>query len=114
MSSKEGELCFYTVERMLVSKLITYANRREFKDFYDIAFLMKKTDPHVFSEPAKVAGLVETVIDLTDTDELAASYTRAFRNIDLRFKHLREKDVGPFVNRSLRELRRYKNELGKA
>jgi predicted nucleotidyltransferase component of viral defense system len=108
---KEGELGFYTAERMFVTKLLTFASRMEFKDFYDVAHLVKKVEPANFERPDKAAGLIERVIALVDRTELARRYSRSFANVDLRFRNLRERDVGPFIERTLRDLRQFRNRL---
>ena len=108
----EGELGFYTKERMFVGKLLTYASRKEFKDLYDIAYLLKTVEPSQFPEPEKLADLVDNVLDVLENEEgLVKSYKKAFRNVDLRFKNLKENQVTDFIEKTKRDLRTFRNRL---
>jgi len=109
----EGELGFYTIERMFVGKLISYSSRREFKDLFDIKHLLKKVEPKMFPEPKKLSELIDNVLEIMQRDDLIKSYKKAFRNIDLRFKDLKEPQVNGFVEKTKRELRTLRNELNR-
>lgn len=107
----EGKLGFYTAERMFVSKLLTYESRKELKDIYDIAQLLRLVEARDFEERGKLAELVDRVIDGAGDDQLITSYKRQMENIDLRFKNLRRKNIQSFIERTCRDLRVFRNEL---
>jgi predicted nucleotidyltransferase component of viral defense system len=107
----EGQLRFYTSERMLVDKLLTFASRGELKDFYDISLLLEKVDTAAFKEPAKLAGLVQKAIERGSVKEAPVDFRDQLRATDLRFRLLKESGVDSFILRTVRNLRRFKNEL---
>ncbi len=107
----EGELGFYTSQRMLVGKLLTYESRKELKDIFDIAHLVRLVREEDFGEREKVAELVERTIEITGDEALVDSYGKLLSSIDLRFKNLRRSDVRAFLKRTRRELRISRNQL---
>jgi len=107
----EGELGFYTIERMFVAKLATFKARRELKDLYDIAHLLPKVAPTSFTKPKKVAQLIEDVTLVIEDEELVGSYKRALRELDVRFKNLKPSGMAHFLLKTRRGLKAYKNEL---
>jgi predicted nucleotidyltransferase component of viral defense system len=107
----EGQLRFYSSERMLVDKLLTFASRGELKDFYDISLLLEKVNATAFNEPAKVAGLVQKDIEKGSTKEIVADFRAQMRATDLRFHFLKESGIDSFIVKTIRNLRRFKNEL---
>lgn len=109
----QGKLGFYTAERMLVAKMLTFTSRREFKDLYDVAHLLRKVEPASFPEPEKLAKLMDEVLQICEDDTLIRSYKKAFRNIDLRFKNLKESQVRTFIEKTKRQLRTFRNQLKK-
>ena len=109
----EGELGFYSIERMFVGKLLSFSSRRLFKDLYDIAHLLKNVESISFTEPEKLSDLIDKVLIILEKGELIESYKAACRNIDLRFKDLKEPQVKPFVEKTIRKLRMFRNELRK-
>jgi len=109
----EGRLMFYTSERMLVDKLLTFSSREALKDFYDISLLLDKVRAGTFKEPEKIAGLVETVIEKSVSQGLISEFKQELRATDLRFHHLKESGVESFVARTIRNLRKFRNELAK-
>jgi predicted nucleotidyltransferase component of viral defense system len=48
-----GELLFYSIERMFISKVITFTQRQEFKDFIDVAFMLPKIDFTLYDNKKK-------------------------------------------------------------
>jgi len=110
----EGELGFYSAERMLVGKLLTYESRRELKDIYDIAHLLRMVEARAFEKREKLAELVGRIIESIRDDALIKSYERLLESIDLRFKNLRSKNVKNFLERTRRDLWVFRNELLKA
>jgi len=109
----EGQLKFYTSERMLVDKLLTFSSRGALKDFYDISLLLDKVKAASFKEPEKIAGLVDAVIEKASGQGLTNDFKQELRATDLRFHHLKENGVESFVTRTIRNLRKFGNELKK-
>ncbi len=109
----EGELGFYTKERMLVSKLLAYRSRKTLKDIYDIHFLLKVVDQDLYDNRSALFDLVEDVIEILGDEELEKNYRQAFMNADMRFKYLKERDLTNFKDRTLRSLNIFKNQLKK-
>ena len=107
----EGKLGFYTAERMFVGKLLTYESRKELKDIYDIAHLLRLVEARAFEDRGKLAELVDKVIDRAGDDLLIMNYGKLLESIDLRFKKLRGKNVKSFLERTRRDLRVFRNEL---
>lgn len=67
----------------------------------------------MFPEPGKLVELIDRVLEIMDKDDVVKSYKKAFRNVDLRFKDLREPQVIGFIEKTKRELRAFRNELNK-
>jgi hypothetical protein len=109
----ERQLRFYTSKRMFVDKLLTFSSRGALKDFYDISLLLDKMKPGSFTEPGKIAGLVDAVIEKSSVQGLIGEYKQELRATDLRFHHLKENGVDSFVARTIRNLRKFRNELVK-
>jgi predicted nucleotidyltransferase component of viral defense system len=109
----DGQLRFYTSERMLVDKLLTFASRGGLKDLYDLSMLLEKVKAGSYREPAKLAGLVDRTIERCNASGMVADYGRELRHADLRFRYLKESGVEAFVARTARNLRRFRNELMK-
>ena len=110
----DGRLRFYTSDRMLVDRLLTFAARGELKDFHDISLLLEKVDAASSKEPARLADLVEEVIRRSSAKGILADFRAQMRATDLRFRLLRESGVDSFVTGTLRALRRFKNELARS
>lgn len=109
----DGKLGFYTIERMFVAKLLTFAARKELKDFYDISGLVRNIDKTAFNKPEKLAKLIGTVVEISEDDKLVASYRKTLREIDLKFKNLKESNLASFTAKTQRDLRIFRNELQK-
>ncbi len=109
----EGELGFYSTEHMLISKLNTYKNRGTLKDIYDISYLLKIVNTFKFSNRSQLTILVADVIERLENEDLNKIYSKAFDNIDLRFKSLKQKDIPTFRKRTLRDLYIFNNQLVK-
>jgi len=106
-----GELRFYTVEHMFVSKLRTFNSRLEFKDLYDISFLRSRVEPGLLDQ--ETPFLIDRTVEVLDDEELILSYRKMLRDIDLRFGRLKDKDVDLFVKKIGRDLRVLGNILRK-
>ena len=109
----EGELGFYTKERMLISKLLTYRSRKTLKDIYDIHFLLKVVDQDLYDNRSALFDLVDDVIEMLENEELEKNYRQAFMNADMRFKYLKERDLTNFKDRTIRSLNIFRNQLGR-
>ena len=107
----EGELYFYTAQRMFVSKLLTFCSRQNLKDFFDIHHLLRKVEPDEFNNPIKIAELIDRVITQCERKALNNNFKLAMRNLDLRFTNLKERDLGSFVEKTIKELKAFRNEL---
>jgi len=110
---KDGELGFYSNEYMLVSKIETFAARREIKDLYDIYHLLRKVRVKRIEKPNEVANIIDEIFESFEEDEMVKSYKNTLRNIDLRFRDLKEANLDPFVKKVSRNLKRFRNELRK-
>ena len=108
---EKGELRYYTIERLFITKLITFINRKEFKDLYDISHIIKKLDLGIFKGNPNVTELIDDTVKTIENGEIAPLYKKAFRNVDLRFKSLKGSEVEKFVSKLVRDLRLLKNKI---
>ena len=108
---KKGELLYYPIERLFIGKLITLINRKEFKDVYDVACMINKIDLKVFKSNQNVAKLVDDAINSIQKEEITLLYKKAFRNVDLRFKSLKESEIEKFISKLIRDLRTLRNKV---
>ena len=102
---RRGELLYYSLERMFISKVITFTARQEFKDFIDIAFILPKIDLTVFDNKPKLAELLQKLIDTIDEQTLIKHYNLLSRNIDLKIKGMRKGEVNKLITRTFRDIR---------
>lgn len=109
---KKGEFFYYTIERLFIGKLITFTGRKEFKDLYDISHMMPKIDLKVFKGNPNVGALIDDALNTIETSDIVSLYKKAFRNVDLRFKSLKESEIEGFVQKLTRDLRVLKNKIG--
>ncbi len=108
---KRGELLYYKVERLFIGKLITFISRKEFKDIYDISHMINKVDLKMFKGNTNVIKLLDDAINAIESENIAPLYRKAFRNADLRFKSLKEPEIGKFAAKLARDLRMLRNKL---
>ena len=108
---KKGELFYYSIERLFIGKLIAFIERKEFKDIYDVAYMIPKLNLKIFSHNPNVAKLIEDAVKIIETWDIATLYKKAFRNVDLRFKSLKESQIENFVEKLTRNLRVVKNTM---
>jgi len=106
-----GELLFYTLERMFISKIITFTERGEFKDFIDIAYMIPKIDFNVYENKNKLAELLTKLINTVDEKLLIERYNNISRNVDLKIKDLRKGEIKNLINRTFRAIRKAINIL---
>ena len=109
--SNKGELFFYSPERLFVTKMVTFADRKEFKDIYDISHLITHIDIAVFKHNKNIIGLIDESINTVLNQDIARLFKNAFRNADLRFKDLKESEIERFSSNIVRSLRILKNKL---
>ncbi|MBI1935866.1 nucleotidyl transferase AbiEii/AbiGii toxin family protein [Candidatus Woesearchaeota archaeon] len=109
--NKKGEFFYYRIERLFITKLITLIDRKEFKDLYDISHIIPKLDLRVFKGNSSVAKLIEDAIKTIENEDIVLLYKKAFRNVDLRFKSLKEPEIDNFVKKLIRELRVLRNKI---
>lgn len=108
---KKGELLYYPIERLFIGKLVAFIQRKEFKDIYDVAYMIPKLDLKIFKGNPNVAKLIDDAIKIIEAENIAALYKRAFRNVDLRFKSLKESEIKNFIEKLVRDLRILKNKI---
>lgn len=108
---KRGVLFYYPLERLFIGKSVAFVDRREFKDIYDIAYMLPKLDLKTFRNNPKVVALIGDLINTIQNEDVLALHKRAFRNVDLRFKYLKESGIDAFVTKLIRELRILKNKI---
>jgi len=108
---KKGELFYYPIGRLFIGKLITFIDRKEFKDIYDISRMISKLDLEVFKGNRNVAKLIDDAIKAIKNEDIVPLYKKAFRNVDLKFKSLKESEIEIFVQKLIRDLRILKNKI---
>ena len=109
--NKKGEFLYYPIERLFIGKLITFTDRKEFKDLYDIAHIIPKLDLKIFKNNPNVPKLIDDAIKAIESEDVVPLYKRAFRNVDLRFKSLKESEIENFVKKLVRDLRVVKSKI---
>jgi len=107
----DGQLGFYTAKRMLVMKLLTFVSRENLKDLFDIYHLLRLVKPTELQEAHKVADLIDKVIDKCEQPALTVIFKKTLENIDLHFQHLKERDLSPFMERTINLLKVFRNQL---
>lgn len=110
--NNKGELFFYTHERLFITKMLTFINRKEFKDLYDVAYLMPHIDISTFEHNQSVINLIGEFISTVLKEDVLTLFKNAFRNVDLRFKDLKESQMEKFTSKTIRNLKILKNKLG--
>ncbi len=100
-----GELLYYSMERMFISKVITFTDRQEFRDFIDIAFMLPKIDFTAYDNKMKLAELLQRMIKSVDEKSLIKSYELMSKNVDLKIKGLRKGEIYRLIERTFRDLR---------
>jgi predicted nucleotidyltransferase component of viral defense system len=100
-----GELLYYGMERMFISKIITFTARQEFKDFIDIAFLLPKINFNVFENKTSLAELLRRMIETIDEKTLIERYNIISKNLNLKIKGLRKAEINKLISRTFRDIR---------
>lgn len=110
--NKKNKLFLYPLEKIFISKAITFINRKEFKDIYDIAYVLPKINIKILKTYPNVVELLNNLIDTIQDEDIINIYKKAFRNVDLRFKDLKESNIKKFISKLIKNLRILKNKLG--
>ncbi len=108
---RKGALFYYPLERLFIGKCITFINRKEFKDIYDIKHMLPKLDLKTFKNNPHVVELIDDLVNVVQNEDMASLYKKAFRNVDLRFKDLKESEIEKFIDKLIRDLRIFKNKI---
>ena len=90
---QRGKLFYYSLERMFISKVVTFTARKEFKDFIDIAFMLPKINLKVFENRVELAELLQKLVDTIDERSMVKQYNFISKNVDLKIKKLRKGDI---------------------
>ncbi|MBI2671471.1 nucleotidyl transferase AbiEii/AbiGii toxin family protein [Candidatus Woesearchaeota archaeon] len=107
----KGELFLYLPERLFITKMITFTDRKEFKDLYDISHLISRISIDTFKNNLEVISLIDQAINTILNEDLKKLFKQAFKNVDLGFKNLNESQIDMFNLKILRNLRVLKNKL---
>ena len=110
---QKGKLRLYTHERLFVGKAIAFISRKEFKDIYDLSYLIRKIKVENFKKREPVVKLLENLIEVVQKEDVQKMFRSAFRNVDLRFKDLKESHIEEFCEKFVRDLRVLVNKLKK-
>lgn len=109
--NKKGELLVYKLERLFIGKCVTFISRKEFKDIYDISYILPKLNFEIFKGNKNVIKLIDNLIENINNEEIVPLYKKAFRNVDLRFKDVKESNIEEFIFKLIRQLRIFKNKI---
>ena len=109
--NKKGELLIHNLERMFIGKCIAFMDRKEFKDIYDIYYILPKLNISTFKGNKNVINMIDSLIETVNNEEIVILYKKAFRNIDLRFKDLKESNIKSFIFKLVNNLRTFKNKI---
>ena len=110
---KKGALFYYPLERLFIGKCIAFVNRKEFKDIYDVKHMLPKIDIETFRNNPNVVNLIDDLINTIQSEDIIILYKNAFRNVDLRFKDLKESQIKVFTGKLIRDLSLFKNKIKK-
>ena len=109
--NKKGELLIHNLERIFIGKCIAFMDRKEFKDIYDIYYILPKLNISTFKGNKNVINMIDSLIETINNEEIVILYKKAFRNIDLRFKDLKESNIKSFIFKLVNNLRNFKNKI---
>ena len=79
---------------------------------YDLAHIIPRLDLKVFIGNPNVSKLIGDTVKTIEGEDIVPLYKKAFRNVDLRFKSLKESEIENFVNKLVRDLRVVGNKIG--
>lgn len=107
---KRKALFYYPLERLFIGKCITFINRKEFKDIYDIKHMLPKLNLKTFKNNPHVVALIDDLINTIQNEDIVSLYKNTFHNVDLRFKDLKKSEIETFVSKLVRDLRIFRNK----
>lgn len=110
---QRGKLLIYSKERLFIGKLLAFTNRKEFKDIYDISQLIKSIHIEQWKGNKNVQELLKKVIDVMTEEDINRMFKIAFRNIDMKFKNLKESQLRTFIQKTERDIHRIINMIRK-
>jgi len=111
---QRGKLLLYSQERLFIGKLIAFTNRKEFKDLYDISHLIKKVHIEQWKGNKNVQQFLQKTIDTIKEEDINTMFKTAFRNIDMRFKNLKESQLQTFIQKTERDIHKVMNMIQKS
>src|SRR3989344_6220832 len=102
---RKGELLIHSLERIFIGKCIAFIDRKEFKDIYDIYYILPKLNIEIFKGNENVIKIINDLIENINNEDIIILYKKAFRNVDLRFKNLKESDIENFISKIVKNLK---------
>ena len=81
--NKRGELFFYSPERLFVTKMITFINRKEFKDLYDLAYLIPYINIARFKHNQNVINLIDEFINTILNQDVIRLFKNTFNQCNI-------------------------------
>jgi predicted nucleotidyltransferase component of viral defense system len=109
--NKKGELLIHNLERIFIGKCIAFTDRKEFKDIYDIYYILPKLNISTFKGNKNVIRMMDSLIENINNEDIIIIYKKAFRNVDLRFKDLKESNIENFISKLVKNLKTFKNKI---
>jgi predicted nucleotidyltransferase component of viral defense system len=109
----EGELGFYSMERMMIEKLNAFVDRKHLKDIFDVYHLQRTVDWDRYMEPEAVIKLIDMALLELEDRTLIEDFKIALRDTDLRFRDLKENGVGSVIDRTIKDLKKSRNILSR-
>ncbi len=103
---RRGKLLLYSQERLFIGKLIAFTNRKEFKDIYDISQLIKNVNIEQWKGNKNVQQLLQKTIETMKEEDINTMFKTAFRNINMKFKNLKESQLQTFMQQTERDMYR--------
>lgn len=73
--------------------------------------MLPKIKVKIFQNNPNVVALVDNLINVLQTEDIATLYKNAFRNADLRFKDIKEPQIETFAAKLIRDLRTFQNKV---
>ena len=73
--------------------------------------MLPMIDMGVFRNNKNVTELINSLIESVQKEDAHALYKAAFRNVDLRFKDIKEHNIENFIGKLVRDLKVMKNRI---
>ena len=106
-----GKLLYYTLERLFISKIITFTARSEFKDIIDIGFMLPHINFDLYENRTELVPILQKMVDSVDESELISRYESISKNVDLRIRDIRKVQMKSFIQKTMRVIRSAINVL---